>query len=106
MAVVTAAQLAIELETNPKRLARWLRGERERGHELLAGQPPGARWEFSRRDADRLAGDFKAAAGWPSRCGPGTLGSRCSTARRSCATRSSPLRTTRRWSTPTRPSAT
>jgi hypothetical protein len=62
MAVVTAAQLAVELETNPKRLGRWLRAERERGHELLAGRPPGARWEFSRPDADRLADDFKAAA--------------------------------------------
>jgi hypothetical protein len=60
--IVTAAQLAADLDVNVKRLVRWLRAERERGHELLAGRPPGARWAFSREHADRLAAEFTAAA--------------------------------------------
>jgi len=60
--IVTAVQLADELQTNPRRLARWLRAERERGHALLAGRAAGARWEFSREHADRLAAEFKIAA--------------------------------------------
>src|SRR4051812_49015684 len=46
--IVTAAQIAADLDVNVKRLVRWLRAERERGHELLAGRPSGARWAFSR----------------------------------------------------------
>lgn len=60
--IVTAAQLAADLDANVKRLVRWLRAERERGHELLAGRPPGARWAFSREHGDRLAAEFTAAA--------------------------------------------
>jgi hypothetical protein len=58
--IVTATQLANELHINLKRLGRWLRSERARGHTLLAGRPVGARWEFSREDADRLAEEFRA----------------------------------------------
>jgi hypothetical protein len=59
---VSAAQLAGELETGAKRMGRWLRKQREAGHPLLTGYPPGARWAFSRQDADQLAEHFRNTA--------------------------------------------
>ena len=60
--MVTAAELAAELGTEPRRLGRWLRAERERGHALLAGRAAGARWEFTREQATELAEEFRASA--------------------------------------------
>jgi hypothetical protein len=47
----------------PTRLGRWLRDRRRAGDPLLAGRPPGLRWEFSREQADRLAAEFRVSAG-------------------------------------------
>lgn len=58
--IVTAAELASELQINSKRLGRWLRSERQRGHALLASHPSGIRWEFSREHADQLSREFEA----------------------------------------------
>src|SRR4051794_32504279 len=59
--LVTAVELARELEVDPKRLRRWLRAQRELGHPLLGGHVHAARWEFSRDDADKLAVEFESA---------------------------------------------
>ena len=60
--IVTAAELAAELGTDPKRLGRWLRAERKRGHALMAGRAAGARWEFTREQATQLAEEFWVSA--------------------------------------------
>ena len=59
--MVTAAQLATELETTPNRLSRWLRLQRDAGHPVLAGVPAGRPWRFTREQADQLASEFEAA---------------------------------------------
>lgn len=59
---ITTAELAAELKTTSKRLARWLRGERQRRHTLLAEFPVGARWQFTREQADQLADEFRTSS--------------------------------------------
>src|SRR5437016_2976874 len=58
--IVNAGDLARELETDPRRLGRWLREQRQDGHPLLASAVAGARWTFTRQDADDLADHFRA----------------------------------------------
>ena len=59
---VTAAQLADELQTSPKRLGRWLRALRDRAHPVLADRPRGLPYVFSRENVDRLAAEYRASA--------------------------------------------
>ena len=61
-AIVTAAELAAELGTDPKRLGRWLRAERKLGHALLAAHAAGAPWEFTQEQATQLAEAFRVSA--------------------------------------------
>jgi len=58
--IVTVAHLADELQTTTSRLTRWLRGQRDHGHPLISGHRAGARWQFTREDADRLTEEFQA----------------------------------------------
>lgn len=63
--IVTANELAKELDVDARHLRRWLRAQRDAGHPMLGGHLTYARWEFSRPDADRLAADFRAARASP-----------------------------------------
>jgi|tagenome__1003787_1003787.scaffolds.fasta_scaffold20255699_2 hypothetical protein len=59
--MLTAAQLAAEVETTPYRLSRWLRLQRDAGHPLLAAIPARSPWRFTREQADELASEIEAA---------------------------------------------
>ncbi|CAA9493024.1 MAG: hypothetical protein AVDCRST_MAG53-1642, partial [uncultured Solirubrobacteraceae bacterium] len=59
--VVSSAELAVEVDTSPQRLARWLRAQRASGHPLLAAIPARSPFRFTREHEDQLAAEFEAA---------------------------------------------
>ena len=57
--MVSAAELARRLEVSPEALRAWLRGHACVGHPLLSGHRRYGRWEFTAKQAERLAREYR-----------------------------------------------
>ena len=61
--IVVPNEMADQLGVTGLQLRNWLRAKKATGHPLLVGHQYRQRWEFTRRDADRLVREFQAERG-------------------------------------------
>ncbi len=74
--MVTAPELARRLGANPKTFRAWLRKLARAGHPLLAAHLHNARWEFTNKEADQVAREYRGRTSAPAAPTPSSRATR------------------------------